>query len=645
METKTINKRLLSLYSVIGSENKANAVYDSVGFYKDCYDVLLEAKACYDGLSEARKSRIRNRRYVFADNLGQWSDTMEGTNITEAEHISNQGKTPLQFNIILSMVQTIMGQFRTNQTEPVCTARDRKEQSLGEMMSVALQYVYQFNEKWELDGNNLLEALISGVCTSKTTYSWIPEMQQCETKCENVPLPRMFFDLADDIRGWDHRILGQIHDLSKADLVATFAGGSKARAEKIIELYDHMTPDFIANTYGNMTTRRTDYLNFFTPDITGKCRVIEVWKLESMEKYWCHDTLEGKSFWLPFTPEAEGQIKYVNSMRITEAARYGAAPRLIEYKWDVHRFWYYRFFAPTGEILKEGESPYMHGSHPYTISKFLVMDGKPHAFVDSAIDPQRMMNRNFTLMDFIIGASAKGTLMIAEGTMPEGVKPEDWATEYRTIGGVLVYRPNPALPNGGAPAEISSNARVAGVSEMIALMKNLFPEMTGVHGALQGQEAQSGTSGRLYQAQAAQSAVNLVDTFETYKSHRTRTDRKMMKVTQQFWREARYIDIAGKRFSEEAKWYNPDKIMDADIDLSLSESTSTPNYQQITTEVLFRLYEAQAISAKNLLMNGSVPNADRILQTMEAEEKQAAQIQAQNPQLPQGKVTPDMVPQ
>ena len=75
-------------------------VEDSVGFQRN-NDVLLEAKECYDGLDVARAKRRRNRRYTFPGDIGQWSDPFEGdTSKTEAQHIAEQGKTPLQFNQI-----------------------------------------------------------------------------------------------------------------------------------------------------------------------------------------------------------------------------------------------------------------------------------------------------------------------------------------------------------------------------------------------------------------------------------------------------------------------------------------------------------------------------------------------------------------
>ena len=150
--------------------------------------------------------------------------------------------------------------------------------------------------------------------------------------------------------------------------------------------------------------------------------MIEVWKLESRSKLRCHDTLKGR-----YTGRLP--IKRLPSYRRTpeeaeDAARFGIEPMLINYEWGIHRFWYYRFRLPYGDVLAEGETPYWHKSHPYIIKRYLSIDGEVNSFVENIIDLQKMLNRNMTLADFIIGASAKGLLMIAEEHCPKGIHPK-----------------------------------------------------------------------------------------------------------------------------------------------------------------------------------------------------------------------------
>lgn len=619
----------------LGKKSEAmQYVEDSVGFQR-ANDVLLEAKECYDGLDAARAKRRRNRRYTFPGDIGQWSDTYEGdTSKTEAQHIAEQGKTPLQFNQIYPTVVTILGQFRSNQTESICVARDRDEQKVGEMMTIGMQYAYQLNDLWEMDASNLLEGLISGVDVGKITYGEIPAIQMTDIRYENKTLPRMFFNKMVDPRGWDCRIIGELHDMELADVLSEFSKGSKRKAKELVEMYNHVHPEVISNMYGNLTTIDEDRLNFFMSSDTKKCRVIEVWKLESRSKLRCHDTLKGEIYWT-YTDQ-EAAIIQENTRRTEDAARFGIEPMLINYEWGIHRFWYYRFLSPYGDVLAEGETPYWHKSHPYIIKRYLSIDGEVNSFVENIIDLQKMLNRNMTLADFIIGASAKGLLMIAEGTLPEGYTPEMFAQEYKKVGGVILYKPRIDLPDGGIPKEIMSKSSSVGVSEMISLIRTLLPDTTGVHGALQGKQAKSGVSGRLYEAEAQNASINLVETFELFKSFRLERDKKIMQVIQQYWDEPRYLNIAGKSYSEQSKWWNPEKVKNIEVDLSISESTSSVNYRTMMNEYLMELWKNGAISVKTMLSESSLPFADKVLQSIESEEAQMMQAQAQQENQMQG---------
>ena len=62
---------------------------------------------------------------------------------------------------------------------------------------------------------------------------------------------------------------------------------------------------------------------------------------------------------------------------------------LIEYEYMIQSYWYYRYLSPFGDILDEGESPYSHGSHPYTMKAYPFVDGELHSFVSDIIDQQR----------------------------------------------------------------------------------------------------------------------------------------------------------------------------------------------------------------------------------------------------------------
>ena len=70
----------------------------------------------------------RSQMYGFED---QWGDLVidpaSGKKVTESAYIRSQGKVPLKNNVIRPILKNIDGQFRNNQTKPVCVVRDKRE--------------------------------------------------------------------------------------------------------------------------------------------------------------------------------------------------------------------------------------------------------------------------------------------------------------------------------------------------------------------------------------------------------------------------------------------------------------------------------------------------------------------------------------
>ncbi len=168
------------------------------------------------------------------------------------------------------------------------------------------------------------------------------------------------------------------------------------------------------------------------------CRVIEIWKLESREVLDCHDFRSGEYYHIPVT-EAE-DINKENRKRVHEARTSGQpeeTAQLIETEWSIMQTWRYRFFSPLGDLLDEGETPYWHGEHPYVFKLYPLIDGEVHAFVEDVIDQQRYINRLITMIDFIMGSSAKGVLLFPEDQIPDGMTIEDIADEWTKYNGII----------------------------------------------------------------------------------------------------------------------------------------------------------------------------------------------------------------
>lgn len=598
---------------------KIDTVKNNERFYGRNDLVLMDAYNAWSGLDDFRKKARRNKMYTFED---QWGDKIRvgSKMVTERENIINQGNIPLQNNRIRGIVRSVCGVFQSHQTEPVCIARDRDEQGIGELMSATLQYVYQLNRLWGVDSLNFIYFLISGLASFKSTYGWMNGKMDVWTHLVNIN--HLFFDNhINDSRHWDCHLIGEIHDVGLYEVMDQFSGGDPENAKRIRQLYSNCTVERTIEYIKNITYDSKKDLNFFIPADNTRCRVIEVWKKESKERLLVHDTLTGDFYKAEL--DEEQVIIEENKKRYQEQLVSGVSPedmKLIEYKWFIDNYWYYYFLTPLGEVLQEGETPFWHESHPYSFKIYPFYDNQVHPFVSDFIDQQRYINRLIMLQDFVTRSSAKGVLAVDERSIPDGYTIKDIANEWAVFNGAILYTTK--NPTAKIPQQIVSNSSQLGLYDMLNIQFKLLEDISGVQGALQGKTPASGTPASLYMQQVQNSTTALTELFGAYRELREDRDFKNMKLIQQFYTEPKYINITGNN-SKGSMYYDPNKVRNAEFDLSITESQSTPAYRMILNDFLMQLLTAGQITLNELLENGSFPFADKLLASIRSRQQQA----------------------
>jgi len=249
-----------------------------------------------------------------------------------------------------------------------------------------------------------------------------------------------------------------------------------------------------------------------------------------------------------------------------------------------------------------------------------MLHGKIYNFIEDFIDQQRSINRTMTLIDFIRGAAAKGLLVIDEDAF-EGMSREDILSEYVRYNGVLFAKLKQGININSVIQQYQGQASVAGDYELLNIQLRLINEISGVNSAMQGKAPTAGTPSALYAQQVQNSSLNLRGLLDSFKNFRLKRTSKVMKTAQQYYTSARYIDLAGTDYDKESKWYDPEKVQDADIDVSLSDGTNSPTYQMVMNDMLMELFQANAINVKQLLENSSLPFATRILESIKRDEE------------------------
>ena len=588
------------------------------------FDIVMQAQDYWYGMEQFRRDRRRAKRYNYGDQWGDLIKDDDGHMVTEEQYIRQQGSEPLKNNLIRRLVKSVLGVYRSQAKQPTCFARDPGEKKLGETMTAVLQANMDRNEMGEMYARGLEEYMISGMVVHMKWYGWNDQGQlDCWTRDVK---PDLFIvdNKMKDFRTWDVSFIGEVHDMRRQEVCSRFAK-SPADYKRIMEIY-HNARDvrYLSYTAKEFGYSQLDDTDFLVPDNPSMCRVIEVWRREMKPRYRCVDYNTGEVFKCE-TKDWKELVGDVNAERLALAKEQGMPVEevpLIKYEWALDEYWYYYFVAPTGEILDEGETPYEHKSHPYVFRAYPFIDGEIHSFVSDVIDQQRYTNRLITMYDWIMKASAKGVLLFPEDCLPDGYDINDIADEWARFNGVIMIAKR--KENAAMPQQIANNATNIGISELLNLQLKFFEDISGVHGAIQGQTANSGVSGALYAQQSQNATISLLDLLDSYSAFIKACAFKDVKMLQQFYDEKRTFAISGR--SVDIVW-EPNRIRDVEFDLNIAESTSTPVYRQMANEFLLEIWRSGQINLQQMLENGDFPFSDDLLQSIKGQEEAIAQGQ------------------
>lgn len=585
---------------------------------------LWRYRGYWDAMSEFRRRRQRVKRYERGQ---QWDDAVivNGKVMTEAEHIMEQGKVPLKNNVILQTQNSVVGVFRGNYTHPECIARARDNQQVGEMMTAMLQYVEQINDLKEVDASDFMEGLRSGFAVQYIDYQWNDETHTKEIQVMSCAPTHIFLNgSVRDARGNDITCIGLLMDMPLYKVVQHFAHSEKD-AQKIREIYKQVDRNNILSVYNTFVESKTRSLDFFITEQKDMCRVIQAWEREEEE---CWLVIDKYAQTMDIYPKKDGAL--IDEMireREEDIRLNGLDPEKTKIIKNLHNdiYWYVRYLSPRGDVLYEGRSPFNHRSHPFAVYMSRLVDGEIYSFEEAIIDQQRYINRLITLNDFIMSTSAKGVLVFPESAIPKGMNKEDILEQWTSYRGVIFANLKAGVP---LPQQISTNATNIGTNELLALQLQLVRDISGVHGAMLGKEAKSGTAASLYAQEASNAQTNLLDTIESFSAFRKRRDYKIAKTIPQCYDYVDYIPVVGREYSEKAKEWNAELAAKFDYYILISETNNSELYQAQLNQLLMAALQQRLIDFKTALEAGRFPFSDQVLRLLERREQEAQQQQA-----------------
>lgn len=593
-------------------------------------DLLGDCVRSWNNKENFRKERADVIKMIF-DN--QWGDIIHVHGIgdmTEERWIQMQGMTPLKNNVMHALWMSVFGIHAKTETEPVCYARNENTKELSKNLSAAIQTNWQNTYMSEKMDATFAEYLISSAAFMRESWEERDELHDSYTDCVNPYY--MFWEGGNDPTHQDIRMIGCLHDITVEEAYFRFArpeyGLTIEDINEIFHVGDTQASVNRGTSQQHNDINSFDNLSFYRASDLGLLRVIEVWREEVKPRYQCFDPLATDQIDKFFRCEKEDlpAVRDINLQRKELYDQQGVPQEQRAYitaREIVDKYWQFYYMAPDGRILCEGETPYDHRSHPFTLSLFPYVNGEIHSFMGAFKDQQKFINRMVMINDYAIRSAAKGMTFLPLSLKPDDMSIEEYARQKSKFDAVFVYDDRKSR-TGAKPEFYTHSAFNTGANEMLQTQLNMIHEVSGVSGALQGKTPQSGTSAARYALEAQNATTTIYPLIKKFNGFEERVAMKKLITLQQFYEEGR--DITPKK-SEHQIFYKANACRNIKSSVSIKNAAASAAFAQMGQEVLDMLFNAKAIDARTYIKNLDAPFADKILSDMDQYEQQMMQGQ------------------
>lgn len=455
-------------------------------------DYLNIAFEAWKSASRFRADRTRLKRFTYGDQWGDFVTAPNGRLLSEREMAARSGATPHTNNLLRQMVKTAVGLYRRDYAVAVPDG---------------LKEVAERNSLDELDARSLEEFLISGCAVQRVVSERRPG--GAGLWADIVSPARFFVNAYRDPRGCDIDTIGMLHDMRPSQVMLRFGGSDSDRRKSIWQMC----------TAGEGTLSPSlfeDESSVFSKAPKGMCRIIELWTIETVRVVKGYDPLEQREFMCELD-----QMPVIDATNI-ERKDY---ERIVSRCVDSVR-WKCRWLTTAGEVLDEYYSPFAHGSHPFAVKMYPLIDGEVHSLVEDVVDQQKYINRMISLIDKIMQSSAKGVLLFPDDRKPDNYSWDDVADLWCDCRGVIPFKSSAGSTV--MPQQITTSGATADAHKLLSTQLELMEQISGVAGGLIGKGLPANASAALYETRARYSATALADIFGAFSSFICSRNRLLM---------------------------------------------------------------------------------------------------------------------
>ena len=612
-------KRLIPVSRFRGKKDNSDSVKARLrqkGADKTNLQLLTRAENAWQALYDLRKRRERNINYCFIDQWSDWVYDEKGKLVRESSRIAKRtGGVALQNNHLIKIVHSLSGLYSKQSTEPVCFARSPNCDEKADVMTNALQANWQNNMMPDILVSEMEEMLYGGMSVVMEEWTTINGVEDAYTFV--IEPSHFYFESAGiDPLHRDVELIGHFEDYSLGALAARFA-----RSKYDYKQLEYIYAPYIARQQSILPNgQQTDKLKDPYWDVSDRdmCRVYHVWTKEHKLRYRCKDIMDFDQPLYRIEPEQLPLVTAENEARLAQAEAAGMAREdvpLIEYTPVFDTYWHYQALAPGGLILEEYDSPYEHGSHPYTFKIYEYINGDVIPYMSPVIDQQRYINRLVTLFDIVIQASAKGITMIPKSCVPNNMSEAEFARSIRETGNFIFYDDKDGRSM-NKPEVVVSNTNMTGITDMLQLQLGFIPDITSVSEALQGKTAKSGTSASRYALESQNSTTSVSALLLKFGSFEQQVAEKKMQVIHQYYREGNISVMRSNGMSEVTK-YDPVDVQDVKFGVRILMSPENPVFRMAMNDLVSQMWQAGAVDAAQMLQMSYLPASSTVRKQLE----------------------------
>ena len=633
------NKFFLSLKNLLpgkhGELPTSRAAIEQLNEYQM---LLASCQSMWNSKDEFRRECEINRRYYFGDQFCEMIPNPDGCGaISERQYLINQGMTPLSINLIRVNNIAVEGMFTGDKMDPLVKSRIREEQKIGELLTIVMKKLYQSQNIYGLCARGYEDFRIRALPAFRVGWGWDEQRKEFDVFAERCDINRMFWD--DNIGNSEQYFskvttIGYLHDMSKDEVLRNFSH-SPEDAAKIDNAYAEWR-DKYATAYTQQFKKNNEqrYIDFFTPEEFYKCRVIEVWRKETHAVWACHDTGDGTWYTLPGTSEARAEIEAVNAQRQAQLAAAGGDPNdspIIEYEYRLDTDWVVRYLTPNGYLLRQEIPNFLHGSHPFVIGAFPLVDGQVCSAVQDQRSIQRVINRTFMRDEFMEMNKAKGFKWVNKNILDRtGITPDQIAEKYTSHSAIVALdikegEENRIMGSVDKTGEYNSGPAL----NKIQFLSEIMDRVSGTPGSVRGERPTSGTPSSLYAQQTQNANNNIADPLEWYYGLINQLDYKLMMLVLQNYDLERYLRIVGDDYRQEIEYIIGSDQRDILCDVALIKSPSNGVARAETENMLQLLLQYGIITGEEFLEATSTHGADKLLEKVRARMQEQAEAQQQ----------------